>query len=835
MNTAFQPGPMAKTMVLIFLSLFPLSVFPQQCGYDNYYLFAIHVHTPNSHERIPGLKMYLTDENGRPCTAEVIYRENKKWNRRNDSLFFWNNLSAPARNGTYPLVQQKFYNIGDCDVVVFRMDMSTLKNPLKQPMFSVKIEAGENVLTGNPYPDQSHFLPLKQSVRLCNNGILDKYSHPAAVKTIGGKEFKVIDILLNEITSTEIIEQEPADKYPKYIIRPEFSRSFNPAAYNREEFSVKGVNIYDATTGKLHQHLEVPGKATAFSESYNQLLETGDYYQRSIREATDFCILIDEWRDTVFNVERKRKHYYLFDPVSGKYQPDTVLNKETDIFYYSPLKTIRRLEYLVTERSKIINTWQLESGKWKLADKKEELFPAFKPKVKYKAGACVVSGEKYHRLPLQAVIGTNAVLNTRDSFLLYNYSEDSIHIISVISPTRDFFSIPLILAPKQYTTLRFNGLLRNNSFDLLTNSYQCYLVLEDSTTLSFSIDIPTVSNNSNVVYRANGTIDHALGQRSGSRFTKAILTDTEGNIRATGMVQDGDTSLKAGKWQYFEKGDWKIKEIIYSKSVTLSALNQNLNYGNAEFRIKVLENGAWKESAPGTRTIYITAATDSIVAFKDSLFHSFKPDYHEMSDNSQLQFYLLKPGEQTLKIGYYQTPFKITCDQYVIIPDYSVLKNSNRTTYQITDSILSAFQKQFPQTATGYVSPHIRSLSLASMKAAEKKKLLLQLEKDKGIAFVCRVFAITDREAITYCNNNVYVELNGNQADSLKKAALDLGFSEMRPEMGNNRYSLNYKSKMIDENFFEAFKKLTELPMVLSAYLNTYFEPVPDVPVKTSE
>jgi hypothetical protein len=110
------------------------------------------------------------------------------------------------------------------------------------------------------------------------------------------------------------------------------------------------------------------------------------------------------------------------------------------------------------------------------------------------------------------------------------------------------------------------------------------------------------------------------------------------------------------------------------------------------------------------------------------------------------------------------------------------------------------------------------------MRSDEKKNLLAALAADSGIAFVSQVIAITDKEAITYCNNEVFVELNGNHPEELKKAAMVLGFSGMQPEMGNNRYSLRYASKMIDERFFEAYEKLTKLPGVLGAYLNTYFE-----------
>lgn len=189
-----------------------------------------------------------------------------------------------------------------------------------------------------------------------------------------------------------------------------------------------------------------------------------------------------------------------------------------------------------------------------------------------------------------------------------------------------------------------------------------------------------------------------------------------------------------------------------------------------------------------------------------------------------MQFYLLKPGERTLKIGYYQTPFNIIRDQYIIIPNYSIARERLKSTHQIRDSILRSLQSRFPKIAEVYISKNSRGISLEGMRIDEKKNLLAVLAADSGIAFVSQVIAITDKEATTYCNNEVFVELNGYHSEDLKKMALSLGFSDMQAEMGNNRYGLKYASKMIDERFFDAYEKLTKLPGVVGVFLNTYFE-----------
>jgi len=438
-----------------------------------------------------------------------------------------------------------------------------------------------------------------------------------------------------------------------------------------------------------------------------------------------------------------------------------------------------------------------------------------------------------HRLPIITSIGTNAKTIVKDSFLLYNNCEDAIKIISINSQTREFFSISKTLLPGQYTKLSFEGTINNSSIDFGINSYSCYLTLEDKTVLAFSIDIPKISNNSKVVYRNDASVDYMIIPRKDSRYSKVILTYPDGNIRAMGFAKDGDTSLKAGKWQFFEKGDWRMHEHVFSKEITMSALNQTLNFGNADFKIKVFENGLWTEQEHGTRTVYVTEATDSIVAFNDSLAYGFKLPYKDIPENCQVQFYLLKPGERTIKIGYYETPFKPISDNYSIILDYSKVKDRFKTTYQITDSIINSIQKQYPKIVIVNVSKNMKGISLEWMKGDEKNTLLTQLAEDRNISFVCQLFTITDKEALTYCNNGVYVELKGRDPELLKQAAFKIGFTDMQADMGNNRYWLTYKSKMIDERFFEAYHELTKIPWVLSAYLNTYHEP--ELETKTIE
>jgi hypothetical protein len=490
----------------------------------------------------------------------------------------------------------------------------------------------------------------------------------------------------------------------------------------------------------------------------------------------------------------------------------------------------------MTAISQIANTYQFENNKWVLIDKSETFFKPVPPKIKYVPKNCILLKEQSHTLPLQAVTGNNATRQIKDTFWLYNGCDEKVMITKVESNTGDFFSINQTLLPKQYSPLVFNGLLQNSSSDFTMNNFSCNLTLSDNHILSFAVTVPITGNNSLVHYRTASTINYAISKHQNTRFNTAIFTYTNGSVRAKGLIQDADTSLKAGNWRFYKDGAWGIDEVIYSKEILVSALDVNHAGQHINFKIKVLENGIWQQPVIDVintqQRFFITEKTDSIKAYTDTTSYCFALNYKKIPANKAIQFFLLKPNERTMKIGYYQMPFSVLKDQYTIVPDYSKFKSKNRTTYQITDSILASLINKYPKIASVLVSKHQRGIDLRSLSFDEKKKVLMQLTNDSTIAFVCQLFTVMNKNRIAFCNNKIYAEINNEDLADFKKKAAELGYTNISADTGSNRYWLTHESKLIDEGFFESYERLTKNPLVQSAHFNTYFEPEPDNYIK---
>ena len=62
-----------------------------------------------------------------------------------------------------------------------------------------------------------------------------------------------------------------------------------------------------------------------------------DFYNRDIKEAKDFSVQIDNWRDLKNMVAREKTNFYIFNPSKKLYELDTALSNYDDVFYYLPL------------------------------------------------------------------------------------------------------------------------------------------------------------------------------------------------------------------------------------------------------------------------------------------------------------------------------------------------------------------------------------------------------------------------------------------------------------------------------------------------------------------
>lgn len=820
---------MIRLIALIALIFNGINLYAQQCGFENYFLFVVNPHFELSTETVPNLNMYLVDENENAIRVPVTYEENNSWQTRSDTLFFWNNKNV--KEFGRPLFRRTYYNIGNYYVVAFRLNTYDLKSAANHPLYKVKIEGFYNSKTKENQPAQVFNLPVQKSVRICNNGVLNNYKYEMPVKTLDGNIFEPIDIVLDKPAAVKANAVNNNDGV-NYAVK----FNYLPVHNHMEEittYTIQSAKIYDTRNGKLHQEIYIDSKLKLTNNDSKHTIEFEDFYNRGLKEAEDFSVVIDSWRDLEYMVYKNQRNFYIFNSVTKKYELDTTLSNYTNVTYYKPLKTMRRFDFKLTSVSRINLTYQLNNKQWELIEQTESFFkPPTPPPIKYSSKTCILFSESSHILPLQAITAKNETQLITDTFWLYNACDDTVFISNVESVTKDFFSINQTLLPKQRTPLIFNGILEYDTYFLNNKLYTCILKFADNFILSFTVNVPIISNGASVFYYADSTINYAIGKQENKRYTEALFTYPNGRLRAKGLILDGDTNVRVGIWRHFkDDGAWTVDEIVYSKAVYLSAFNEENSGQNTKFKVKVLENGLWKQAITDIYNnelrLFITKATDSIMAYTDSTSFTFALAYKELLETTSKQFYLLKPNQRSLKIGYYTMPFNTIDDSYALIPNYAVIKSNNKTTNQLVYEMIESLENKYPKLKLISVYRNQPGFNTQYLSSYEKQKLFRQLEQDSNIAVVCKLYSINGKQ-IGFCNNSVYVQTTTDKIGRIRSAASNNGFTNVTEEAGYNRFWLTYTSKILDEEFFEDFKALSENEFIIGTFLNTYINAEPD-------
>lgn len=322
-------------------------------------------------------------------------------------------------------------------------------------------------------------------------------------------------------------------------------------------------------------------------------------------------------------------------------------------------------------------------------------------------------------------------------------------------------------------------------------------------------------------YNKDGTLNYAISKRKDARFNNVAFTYKNGHVRAKGLVKDGDTTVKVGTWGYFKDGPGTIDGVEYSKSVSLSAFGKAPGSQHTNFLIKVLENGKWKQPVAEIynyeKRFFITKKTKRIVAYTDSTSFTFKIKYKRIFPEISKKFFLLHPNEKTIKIRGYEVPFHLQHDTYGIVLDESKIGGKSTN----FDLLIERYQKKYPKIIKVGIVNNRNAINIKELSHTEQKQLLKEIENDSLILFACNVFSLPFSEDNTTYDNQIYLDVDENRLNKCRRAIKKLGFDFAKSENGEVDYwYIVYRSKIVDEAFFEAYKTIGNFRYVSSASLN---------------
>ncbi|MFY7964133.1 MAG: hypothetical protein ACOVO1_04495, partial [Chitinophagaceae bacterium] len=209
--------------------------------------------------------------------------------------------------------------------------------------------------------------------------------------------------------------------------------------------------------------------------------------------------------------------------------------------------------------------------------------------------------------------------------------------------------------------------------------------------------------------------------------------------------------------------------------------------------------------------------TDSIVAYTDSSSYRFKPNYKTLFPHTSKQFFLLKPYQASIPIKKYDIPFTLYSDAYTIVLGNKITQRNSTEQLEKYHFLMDKYLMQFPKLNR----THYNSFNLQALSAKEKKQLLQEINKDSLITLASNLFSFPFSKDKAYCENRIYIDVDENKLNKCKRVIQKLGFSFSKNENGEVDYwHINYKSKIVDEAFFEAYKKIAKKYFVNKISLN---------------
>lgn len=806
-------------LLLIGLLLFQ-NVNAQTTLCNHYHLFAVKIIGDRSPDNLRGLKLILVNEQEQPVTKWVTYYENSQPKTRLDTIFFQENDTSSVSSEKKTAPGPRFPHLGNCYLASFFLPPDALTNPSLQPLFQVKILGNASLSSELKVVPQLLPLPLGRAVELCS--VMTAKSQ--GLRNLHQQPFQPIIFRLNASEQEVAVNHDPVNGLA-FVLRYEY-QTLPATKSSSETYHLKAIHVHETQTGKRVQTIPITGKIAVTSQTQNPLVEFRDFYQRGQGEAKDFSVLIASWKDSLSQGFRSKRAFYLFNNITRRYELDSFLHTYDDVFFHEPSKTFRRYDIQADQEARTVFTYELNNKQWKLIDRNVVFFKPPTPKLPLPLKQHLQVDAVEHFLPVVAAIEKKPAITPTDTFWIYNSSTDTLLVKQVQSNSRDFFQVNQTLLPQQHTAVIFQAQLVPTQFDFHLQRYHCTLILEDGSGLLLTAIVPTVSNGAAVYYRKGANLEYAIGQKAQARFQAAVLTYPDGTLRANGTIQDRDTSLKVGSWWYYPPNSSSGTDITYSKSLSLSALDDIEDYQHTRFQVKVKENGRWKTPVADKHSeryqVYLTPSIDSVLAYTDSTQFGFSVKYKKLPSNMMRKFYLLKPGERTMRLGYYQLPFRVYPHQYALLPA-AHLKEKQRQGW--LDSLMNVLYDQFPGIDSLPLYGKAKGINLAKLPEAQRYELLRRLEQDTNIAVICQLFSVKRHGKPRYTDNNILAAIDLEEAEDFAPRAKKLGFSQAELDESNHYLWLTYPQKLLDERYFETLQRLTQQPKVLEIQFNPQFSP----------
>lgn len=841
----------------------------QQCGYEHRGAILLQIIDSASQQPIRGLKVYLSYADGKPIQAvgKTSY-DDKKSKTCIDEYLFWENLSPKIHKSACVytnMYRQSFPNAGDHFICVVPtrnsimaiselaynwgiQKVATLKNEILEfdpnnNNFFIYINISDDRKGQKQvrYAAQRIRIPVAAVTDICNSHLDGNDG-----QLRNGQQLNPIQIVLkaNDPAYKATLKHSTFNRYliPSYLTGTQHSSSMEGS---HTMHSLQKIELFDEQSLQLLQTIERP-QLKQLSWGLGVMVY-GNFYNEDEPFQLGFRIPAQSYDQEMR--EQQRYVYYKYNETSKLYELDSLLNSKKYTRFDADTRRMFATEFLDKKDAMLIYHYQLKDRKWLLLDtekheKQKPLNIITHAQTEVEKAKCYVD-KSYRIKPVQYFTG-EAEKVILDTFWIGNYGTKAAKLTVLQNAN---FTIPQEILPNQKLPVvymrRFvsDDKTGNNLYHVpqLFNSVNDYFSIRtnDDEILSGSVNYMIVDNRATVSKLHDSGFNILL--ENGPFKKKIIHTFPSGYLKEYGEYYIPD-SCRIGLWTVVDSSQpYPIAQVQTNKLFTLQLANADLSkcvISKVENRKKVTyENGSRVSFA-------VSRNTDSIIVSDGLAAASYAIKFDELKQEDGVTLYLLKPAETFLYSGQIKLPVDFSHQQYKIQFTSAYLSGLPLRDQANTEQhYFDELRYQYPSllyynidTATDKFSERspdnlFMILDMSKCAPGEKNSIYKRLEQDPNIR---SVNLLMQRGAQFFNDNTIqipdfsYKTLDTAVAEKAKQFGFT--FTHLHTSMSHVQFNFCYKSKIVNEAFYQHYNQLCESLGLKTIWLNRYANNKPEMP-----
>lgn len=796
-----------------------------QPAQDDHVALVMRIVDSKTGQPIPGLKVYLVDENRVPYTVKNAHWDDdlKRFSFSYDSLVFYDNAHIRHPRGQHlePYPRRAFAGFETSYVVEMPSHDIQHTSPSQIPVYMAKVVDIDGEKNGGLFPTRIYRLDYRNAVPLHQPGCLEapqRGSYVFALQTASGNRFEPTTYSLDQPARPNPAFDPQVHMYRAVVDTLRASNGMDSL------YGLRSVVIRNWNTLSKIKEIEPSNIMYLGSEGSKKVLELGDYLDPNPNGIMDLRIWVKRIKNDLDQFE-DFYDFYCYDETTQSYVRIPQLSDYPNIRIQAITEPIQR-KATGLENGRIYERFfVLKELEWVMVN---EIFHIPNPvsTVDEPLSACVQwVDDRSHLAKVYFHSNAEGSVDVRHRFKYVNTCRGTYRPMPFRSSHDPFFSASTSVASGDTGWVQFKATIAAHTTGLQAITHMAYVPTKDNP--HHSVDIAFFVAHTEWVrhWHANGTPAFVQVDRSDG-LANALVVDEEGYPVEAGTYYPKDQQ-KIGTWTRYNRGGVK-SYVRYGCIVHL-----NIAWPTEvkeEVLVNVYRNGRWLAHEAtvqqGDRKIHLYEKIDSVRVQVGAGVFQQAIDYDQLPNESWLHVQLIYPDQIPLPMGNAVVGIDFVADTYGIEWNFVYLGNHPELQIKDQNELKQIVLKRHPYItiAEGYCK-QCSMISLAHLSGTQRIRAMDALLADSMILHLNQVIRL-NRNAITFLYGDATMRVNYNLSYAQVQAKLEAYHFVYRDQVfgAAGLYSVKWPHKIRGLDYIRALQEAAKDKDITQVSPSLYFE-----------